>query len=495
MADRPGTPPRPARQAGRRQGHAGRALSRALRHRAPLDRRPVPRRGRAGHAGRARGAGLHGPRRARPRRHRGRRRRGALRRRRTARGRLRPRRLPAHRAAGRGARAGPRPATRSTSSIDLDVPTEIVLDRIAGRRVCVQLRRHVPRRPAAQGQLDRATCAAAQVVQREDDTEDAVDAPPRALRAADHAAHRLLPERSGCSWSSTASATATRSRRAWSTRSTARFDPAVRDHPQDRRTRSRSCGAPAGSSPRCTRCASAPPSRARRPLDVDARRPRGPRATRRPLELPRLPRVPGGDLHVAQRRHRARHPERRRRARGRRHPLDRLRRDHRGLARRRRDHGPDRRRSTTSRSGSSTSRGARSRPRSTRWSRATDSATSAPRSRASPSGPGSRSCASTSATASAPPCTRTRRSRTTGPAGQGMKLKEGHGARHRADGERRHAPRPRSSTTAGPSSPRDGRRSAHFEHTIAVTDHGPEVLTLPWYAPANVRLSLRRLTI
>ncbi len=27
---------------------------------------------------------------------------------------------------------------------------------------------------------------------------------------------------------------------------------------------------------------------------------------------------------------------------------------------------------------------------------------------------------------------------------------------------------------------RDRRRSAHFEHTIAVTDHGPEVLTLPW---------------
>jgi methionyl aminopeptidase len=27
---------------------------------------------------------------------------------------------------------------------------------------------------------------------------------------------------------------------------------------------------------------------------------------------------------------------------------------------------------------------------------------------------------------------------------------------------------------------RDRRRSAHFEHTIAVTAHGPEVLTLPW---------------
>jgi methionyl aminopeptidase len=26
---------------------------------------------------------------------------------------------------------------------------------------------------------------------------------------------------------------------------------------------------------------------------------------------------------------------------------------------------------------------------------------------------------------------------------------------------------------------RDGRRSAHFEHTIACTEHGPEVLTLP----------------
>ena len=57
--------------------------------------------------------------------------------------------------------------------------------------------------------------------------------------------------------------------------------------------------------------------------------------------------------------------------------------------------------------------------------RATASATSARRSRASPSRPGSRSCASTSATASAPPCTRTRRSRTTGPAGRGLKLKAG----------------------------------------------------------------------
>jgi methionyl aminopeptidase len=25
----------------------------------------------------------------------------------------------------------------------------------------------------------------------------------------------------------------------------------------------------------------------------------------------------------------------------------------------------------------------------------------------------------------------------------------------------------------------DGRWSAHFEHTIAITDNGPEILTLP----------------
>ena len=66
-----------------------------------------------------------------------------------------------------------------------------------------------------------------------------------------------------------------------------------------------------------------------------------------------------------------------------------------------------------------------------------------------------------------------------GPAGRGMKLKEGHVL----------AIEPM--VNAGTAATRllddgwtvvtaDGRRSAHFEHTIAVTDHGPEVLTLPW---------------
>jgi methionyl aminopeptidase len=65
-----------------------------------------------------------------------------------------------------------------------------------------------------------------------------------------------------------------------------------------------------------------------------------------------------------------------------------------------------------------------------------------------------------------------------GPAGRGMKLKEGHVF----------AIEPM--VNAGTAETEvlddgwtvvtlDGRRSAHFEHTIAVTEHGPEVLTLP----------------
>jgi len=66
-----------------------------------------------------------------------------------------------------------------------------------------------------------------------------------------------------------------------------------------------------------------------------------------------------------------------------------------------------------------------------------------------------------------------------GPAGKGMKLKTGHVL----------AIEPmvnagRAETEVLDDGPAvvtaDGRRSAHFEHTIAVTDHGPEVLTLPW---------------
>jgi methionyl aminopeptidase len=66
-----------------------------------------------------------------------------------------------------------------------------------------------------------------------------------------------------------------------------------------------------------------------------------------------------------------------------------------------------------------------------------------------------------------------------GPAGRGMKIKEGHvfaiEPMVNAGG-----PETKVLDDGWTVVTRDGARSAHFEHTIAVTDHGPEVLTLPW---------------
>jgi adenylate kinase len=57
--------------------------------------------------------------------------------------------------------------------LDIEVPTETILDRIAGRRVCVNCGAtyHVNQRPAAGWTCD--VCGG-QVVQRDDDTEEAV---------------------------------------------------------------------------------------------------------------------------------------------------------------------------------------------------------------------------------------------------------------------------------------------------------------------------------
>jgi len=66
-----------------------------------------------------------------------------------------------------------------------------------------------------------------------------------------------------------------------------------------------------------------------------------------------------------------------------------------------------------------------------------------------------------------------------GPAGRGLKLKEGHvlaiEPMVNAGGAQTEVLDDGWTVVT-----RDHRRSAHFEHTIAVTDHGPEVLTLPW---------------
>jgi len=66
-----------------------------------------------------------------------------------------------------------------------------------------------------------------------------------------------------------------------------------------------------------------------------------------------------------------------------------------------------------------------------------------------------------------------------GPAGRGMKLKSGHVLAiepmvNAGSADTEVLDDGWTVVTA------DGRRSAHFEHTIAVTEHGPEVLTLPW---------------
>jgi methionyl aminopeptidase len=66
-----------------------------------------------------------------------------------------------------------------------------------------------------------------------------------------------------------------------------------------------------------------------------------------------------------------------------------------------------------------------------------------------------------------------------GPPGRGMRLREGHVL---ASEPMVNAGGPETELLDDGWSvvTRDRRRSAHFEHTIAVTDHGPEVLTLPW---------------
>ena len=60
-----------------------------------------------------------------------------------------------------------------------------------------------------------------------------------------------------------------------------------------------------------------------------------------------------------------------------------------------------------------------------------------------------------------------------------MQLKEGHVLAIEPMVNAGRPPRPRLLDDGWTVVTADGRRSAHFEHTIAVTDHGPEVLTLP----------------
>ena len=66
-----------------------------------------------------------------------------------------------------------------------------------------------------------------------------------------------------------------------------------------------------------------------------------------------------------------------------------------------------------------------------------------------------------------------------GTAGPGPAAAGGHGARDRADGHRGPGAPPALLDDGWTVVTADGSRAAHFEHTVAITEDGPEVLTLP----------------
>ena len=154
--------------------------------------------------------------------------------------RLRPRRLPAH--------AGPQAEELEQVLaghpldlvLDLEVPTEIVLDRIAGRRVCENCGATLPRQHAARRSTGRATCAAARSCSATTTPRRRCQRRLELYEQADGADHRLLPTSSG-SWSRRRRRRRRRGvQSAWSRRSTSASTRVGRDHPQERASRSRS---------------------------------------------------------------------------------------------------------------------------------------------------------------------------------------------------------------------------------------------------------------
>ena len=363
-------------------------------------------------------------------------------------------------------------------AINLDVPREIVLDRIAGRRVCENCQRvyHVNMPPDERLDLRHVRRT---VVQRDDDTEEAIDRRLELYEQRDRADHRLLPRRVGLLTEVDGVGDGDD---VFERLVKVVDEQLVASGPAGwscarRRTRSRSMRRAGRSSRRCTRRARAPPSRARRPptstpppatCSTGGAPARTSSATTgsRPWSCisPNEVIVHGipGD----------------RGARRRRHRLDRLRGDHRGLARRRRDHGPGGRGRRRVAAVASTSPGPRSTPRSRRPSRATASATSAPPSRAVVDAAGFAVVREYVGHGIGTAMHEDPEVPNYGPAGPRPAAARGHGARHRADGQRGRAD-DRLLDDGWTVVTADGSRSAHFEHTIAVTDDGPEVLTVP----------------
>ena len=86
---------------------------------------------------------------------------------------LHPRRVPAHRRPGRGARGDHRPSKPLDVVLDLEVPEDVVIERISKRRVCEDCGTNysVDAPPRYDWTCDNC---GGEVVQRDDDTEEAI---------------------------------------------------------------------------------------------------------------------------------------------------------------------------------------------------------------------------------------------------------------------------------------------------------------------------------
>ena len=94
-------------------------------------------------------------------------------------------------APGRGARRASPATGRSTWSIDLEVPEEVVIERIASRRVCVDCGAIYSVDAPPQYAWHCDNCGG-DVVQRDDDTEEAIRRRLDLYEQRDRAAHRVL---------------------------------------------------------------------------------------------------------------------------------------------------------------------------------------------------------------------------------------------------------------------------------------------------------------
>ena len=343
----------------------------------------------------------------------------------------------------------------STAALSYEVAEEVLVERISGRRSCPKCGAvyHVSQSPPKRdGFCDRD---GAGLVQRDDDQPGEREEAAARVRHEDGAAPPLLPRARARSPRSRASARPRASSPRRSAPSGARGG-----RPMDASARERVALRSADEIARIREACRVVHEvldelAARRAAGRHHRRARPARAraharARRRAGVPRVPRLPGLALRLGERRGRPRHPVAAAASLARGRP---------GRARLRGRAGRLLRRLGAHGGGRAGEPGGGAAPRddaggARRGDRggarpARGSATSGRRCRPSSRGGASPSCASSSATASAGGCTSRRRSRTSGPPGSGAHAQARHGARHRADGERRAGPRWRSSTTAG----------------------------------------------